>query len=93
LAAIAKAHICEIAVNATRAVIEAHGGIGYTWEYPAHLLLKRAMFDRAFMGMPALHRERAATLAGWRGKNERRNDALGKAGVSAGAERAAVGAH
>lgn len=26
---------------------QAHGGIGYTWEYPLHIWLKRAIFDRA----------------------------------------------
>ena len=26
---------------------------------------KRCMFDRAFLGAPAVHRERAARLAGW----------------------------
>jgi hypothetical protein len=26
---------------------------------------KRAMFDRAFLGTPSIHRERAAKLAGW----------------------------
>jgi hypothetical protein len=27
--------------------------------------LKRAIFDRAFLGTPELHRERQASLAGW----------------------------
>jgi len=90
MAAIVKAHIGDIAVNAARMAIEVHGGIGYTWEYPAHLLLKRAMFGRAVMGMPALHRERAAALAGWRGQNERKSNALGAVDGSAKVERLAA---
>lgn len=65
MAALVKAHIGEIAVQVGRAAIEAHGGIGYTWEHPAHLFLKRAMHDRTVLGLPSLHRERAAQLAGW----------------------------
>lgn len=65
VAALAKAHLGEIAVNCARAAVEAHGGIGYTWEYPVHLFLKRAMHDRTIHGTPNFHRERAAALAGW----------------------------
>jgi alkylation response protein AidB-like acyl-CoA dehydrogenase len=64
-AAIAKAHITEVAVKTARAAVEAHGGIGYTWEYPLHVFLKRAMYARAAMGAPPLHRERMAVLASW----------------------------
>src|SRR3546814_4602691 len=32
-AAMAKAHLCDVYVRATRAAVAAHGGIGYTWEY------------------------------------------------------------
>ncbi|MBD3759617.1 acyl-CoA dehydrogenase family protein [Rhizorhabdus sp.] len=67
MAAIAKAHLGEVTVSSARACIEAFGGIGYTWEHPAHLYLKRAMFDRSALGTPALHRERAAVIAGWGG--------------------------
>ena len=45
--------------------VEAHGGIGFTWECDVQLWFKRAMFDRAFLGTPSIHRERAAKLAGW----------------------------
>lgn len=64
-AANAKAHITDVAVKTARAALEAHGGIGYTWEFPLHVFLKRAMYARAAMGLPALHRERMALLAGW----------------------------
>lgn len=64
-AALAKALITENYANATRRMIEAHGGIGYTWEYGAHVWLKRALFDQAFLGSPRALRQRAADLAQW----------------------------
>jgi alkylation response protein AidB-like acyl-CoA dehydrogenase len=64
-AAIAKSHVTDVAVAVGRAAVEAHGGIGYTWEYPVHIFLKRAMFDRALLGSPREHRARMADLAGW----------------------------
>jgi len=65
MAALAKAHLTDISVKVARGAIEAHGGIGYTWEHPAHLFLKRAMADRSLLGSVNVHRERAAALAGW----------------------------
>lgn len=64
-AAMAKAHLCDIYVRATRAAVAAHGGIGYTWEYGLHYWFRRAAFNRAWLGSPAEHRARAAGLAGW----------------------------
>jgi alkylation response protein AidB-like acyl-CoA dehydrogenase len=64
-AALAKAHVTELAVQVGRDAVEAHGGIGFTWECDVQIWLKRALFDRAFLGLPALHRERAVQLAGW----------------------------
>jgi alkylation response protein AidB-like acyl-CoA dehydrogenase len=64
-AALAKAHITDRVMQIARDAVEAHGGIGFTWECDVQLWFKRAMFDRALLGMPAVHRERAASLAGW----------------------------
>jgi alkylation response protein AidB-like acyl-CoA dehydrogenase len=64
-AALAKAHVTEVAVKAGRSAVEVHGGVGFAWDCPLHLWLKRAMFDYGFMGSPGLHRARAADLAGW----------------------------
>jgi len=64
-AALAKAHLTDVFAQAARDAVEAHGGIGYTWEYPLHMWLKRSLFDRAYLGIPAVHRQRAADLAGW----------------------------
>lgn len=64
-AAIAKAHLCEVYTRATRAAIAAHGGIGYTWEYGLHYWFRRSIYNRAWLGSPAEHRARVATMAGW----------------------------
>lgn len=64
-AALAKSHVTDVAVTVARTAVEAHGGIGFTWEYPLHHFLKRAMFDRAWLGLPASHRQRTAGMADW----------------------------
>ena len=66
MAAIAKAHATECFMQTARDSIEAHGGIGYTWDYDAQLWFKRAMFDFAYLGSPAALRSWAADLADWR---------------------------
>lgn len=38
------------------------GGIGFTWEHPAHLYLKRAVTDAELLGSAAEHREHVAAL-------------------------------
>ena len=44
--------------------IQVHGGIGFTWEHPAHLYLKRAKSSELLLGTPSQHRELlAARLA------------------------------
>ncbi len=65
MAAVAKAHITDGFMQVARDAIEAHGGIGFTWECDVQMWFKRAMFDRAFLGTPSIHRSRAATLADW----------------------------
>jgi alkylation response protein AidB-like acyl-CoA dehydrogenase len=64
-AALAKAHITERAQQVARDAVEAHGGIGFTWECDVHIWFKRVMFDRLWLGAPELHRERFAVLEGW----------------------------
>ena len=64
-AALAKAHIVDRCLQVARDNIEAHGGIGFTWEYDAHIWLKRAIFNWQWLGGAPLHRARAADLAGW----------------------------
>ena len=64
-AAQAKAHLTDIYLQITRDTVEAHGGIGFTWEHDTHIFMKRAMLDWAWLGSPSRHRLRAADLAGW----------------------------
>ena len=64
-AALAKAHLTDVYMQVARDAVEAHGGIGFTWECDVQIWFKRALFDRAFCGAPDVHRERAAQLAGW----------------------------
>ena len=64
-AALAKAHITDRAQQVARDAVEAHGGIGFTWECDVQIWFKRVMFDRLWLGAPELHRERFAALEGW----------------------------
>ena len=36
----------------TRECVQVHGGIGFTWEHPAHLYFRRARADAALLGTP-----------------------------------------
>jgi alkylation response protein AidB-like acyl-CoA dehydrogenase len=64
-AALAKAHITDRFMQVSRDAVETHGGYGFTWECEVQIWFKRAMFDRAYLGTPGVHRARAAELAGW----------------------------
>ena len=44
--------------------ISVHGGIGFTWEHPAHLAYRRARNAQTLFGPLSLHRDRLADLAG-----------------------------
>ncbi|MGW0502831.1 acyl-CoA dehydrogenase family protein [Micromonospora sp. NPDC003241] len=46
----------EAAVTITTEAIQLHGGIGFTWEYPAHVLLRRAHAAAVLAGTPDQHR-------------------------------------
>ena len=61
-AAIAQAYCSGVAVHAAEECVQLHGGIGMTWEYPAHLYLKRAKSDQLAFGTAYRHRARLAEL-------------------------------
>jgi alkylation response protein AidB-like acyl-CoA dehydrogenase len=63
-AAVAKAYCSEAFSHTAGENIQIHGGIGFTWEHPAHLYYKRAKTSEVLFGDPAYHRERLAALAG-----------------------------
>ena len=54
----------EAADTAARACIQVHGGMGYTWELEAHLLLKRVIaLDTTLGGVEAAYDDVAAALS------------------------------
>jgi alkylation response protein AidB-like acyl-CoA dehydrogenase len=57
-ASVAKAYCSDAYVHAAAENIQIHGGIGFTWEHPAHLYFKRAKSSALFLGSPSYHRER-----------------------------------
>ncbi|MER5849137.1 acyl-CoA dehydrogenase family protein [Streptomyces sp. NPDC002012] len=60
--AVAQAYCSKVAVHAAEECIQLHGGIGMTWEHPAHLYLKRAKADSIAYGTAGHHREAIAEL-------------------------------
>jgi alkylation response protein AidB-like acyl-CoA dehydrogenase len=60
--AVAKAKASDAALDATAAMIQYHGGIGYTWEHEAHFFYKRAKRLAGQFGGPGEHRARIAEL-------------------------------
>jgi alkylation response protein AidB-like acyl-CoA dehydrogenase len=63
LVALAKAACSDTALKAAQETIQLHGGIGFTWEHPAHLFLKRAKADSIGFGTADAHRASLARLA------------------------------
>jgi len=57
IASLAKAECSEAALDVVAETIQVHGGIGFTWEHPAHLYFKRAKSSELFLGTPSYHRE------------------------------------
>ena len=53
----------EAARRVTASAIQVHGGIGFTWEHPAHLYFKRAVSNGALLGGKAMHAQRLAAAA------------------------------
>jgi alkylation response protein AidB-like acyl-CoA dehydrogenase len=62
LVAVAQAYCSRVAVHAAEECVQLHGGIGMTWEHPAHLYLKRAKADEIALGSPGRHKEAIAGL-------------------------------
>ncbi len=61
-AAMAKAAASEAGVEVTASAIQAHGGIGFTWEADVHWLYKRALVDAALLGGAKQQRARLAGI-------------------------------
>jgi alkylation response protein AidB-like acyl-CoA dehydrogenase len=65
-AAMAKAAASAAGREVTASAIQAHGGIGFTWEADVHWLYKRAQIDAALLGGASRQRARIAEILGGR---------------------------
>ena len=64
VASLAKAYCSDAYFHAAGECIQIHGGIGFTWEHPAHLYFKRAKTTELLLGDPTYHRELLAQRIG-----------------------------
>ncbi len=64
VASLAKSYCSEAYFHAAAENIQIHGGIGFTWDYPAHLYFKRAKSSELLFGDPSYHRELLAQRIG-----------------------------
>lgn len=64
VASLAKACSSEAYARAAAANIQIHGGIGFTWEHPAHLYFKRAQSSGRLLGDASFHRRLLADEIG-----------------------------
>ncbi|MBH0123590.1 acyl-CoA dehydrogenase family protein [Rhodococcus sp. CX] len=60
-AELASAEALRTAVRSSEGCIQIHGGIGFTWEHTAHLLLRRAIANEAWLSRPEAMCDRAVT--------------------------------
>ncbi|WP_027006584.1 acyl-CoA dehydrogenase family protein [Conexibacter woesei] len=65
-ASLAKSAASDGIRDVTANAIQAHGGIGFTWEADVHWFYKRAQVDAALLGGSGLHRRRLIALVGAR---------------------------
>ena len=59
---LAKSYCSEVFNKIAGDNIQVHGGIGFTWEHPAHLYFKKAKSDSLLLGTPKLARDKIAEL-------------------------------
>ena len=64
VASLSKSYCSEAYFHSAAENIQIHGGIGFTWEHPAHLYFKRAKSSELLLGDPAYHRELLAQRIG-----------------------------
>jgi len=64
VASLSKSYCSEAYFHSASENIQIHGGIGFTWEHPAHLYFKRAKSSELLLGDPAYHRELLAQRIG-----------------------------
>jgi alkylation response protein AidB-like acyl-CoA dehydrogenase len=64
IAAMAKVFCSEAFFRIAAETIQIYGGIGFTWEHPAHLYFRRAKSSEYLLGSPAQHREKLLQALG-----------------------------
>jgi alkylation response protein AidB-like acyl-CoA dehydrogenase len=64
VASLSKSYCSEAYFHVSAENIQIHGGIGFTWEHPAHLYFKRAKSSELLFGDPVYHRELLAQRIG-----------------------------
>jgi len=64
VAPLTKAYCVDTYLHAAGENIQIHGGIGFTWEHPAHLYLKRAKSSQLLLGDSDYHRQQLADRIG-----------------------------
>jgi alkylation response protein AidB-like acyl-CoA dehydrogenase len=64
LASLSKAYCSDAYWAVACENIQVHGGIGFTWEHPAHLHYRRAESSKLLFGAPSFHRELLAARIG-----------------------------
>jgi alkylation response protein AidB-like acyl-CoA dehydrogenase len=62
--AIAAAVATDAVIRVAHETVQLHGGIGFTWEHPAHYYVRRALADEAVFGSARAHRALVAKLLG-----------------------------
>lgn len=67
ISSLAKALASDAYMLAALENIQIHGGVGFTWEFDAHLYFRRAKASEVFLGTPTFHRERYASEIGLEG--------------------------
>lgn len=63
-AGMAKSYCSEAYFQVANDNIQVHGGMGFTWEHPAHLYFKRAKSSALMFGDPTHHRRQVASAIG-----------------------------
>lgn len=63
-ASVARAYCSDAYLRCAGDAVQAHGGIGFTWEHDAHLFFKRARSTANLLGSADHHRERLARIIG-----------------------------
>jgi alkylation response protein AidB-like acyl-CoA dehydrogenase len=64
ITAMAKVFCSEAFFRIAAETIQILGGIGFTWEHPAHLYFRRAKSSEYLLGSPARHREKLLAALG-----------------------------